>query len=268
MKLKIIGVENRTIKDRDLPNQFNEEIRPDLVKRAVLVIHANKRQPYGVYPEAGKRAVAYVSKRRRDYKTTYGIGQSRTPRKVMSHRGSRFNWTGAFAPQTVGGRRSHPPKAEKSWHIKINKKERKKAIRSAIAATLKKELVQQRGHVIPNEYPFAVEQKLENLKKAKEVQNVLAKIGLKEELSRVNQKTIRHGRGKSRGRKYKSLRGILVVVSKDCNLLKSAKNIPGIEVVKVINLNAEVLAPGFQMGRLTIWTDASLDTLEKQKLFT
>ena len=49
-----------------------------------------------------------------------------------------MNWVGAFAPGTVGGRRAHPPKSEKIWSKKINKKENAKAIRSAISATLLK----------------------------------------------------------------------------------------------------------------------------------
>ncbi|MCD4760043.1 50S ribosomal protein L4, partial [archaeon] len=40
-------------KEVNLPKQFSEEVRPDLIKRAVLVIQANKRQKYGTDPRAG-----------------------------------------------------------------------------------------------------------------------------------------------------------------------------------------------------------------------
>ena len=84
-----------------------------LIKRAVLTLQNNKRQRYGANPEAGKKVSAALSKRRRKYRGSYGHGISRVPRKILSRRGTSMNWQGAFAPGTVGGRRAHPPKAEK-----------------------------------------------------------------------------------------------------------------------------------------------------------
>jgi len=267
MELKILSQNNEEKGKKKLPAQFNEAIRPDLIYRAVITLQANKRQPYGASPEAGKRASAIVSKRRRKYKTTYGIGQSRTPRKVMSHRGSRMNWVGAFAPQTVGGRRAHPPKAEKIWEIKINKKENRKAIRSALAATVNKVIVKLRGHSVPDKYPFIIDNSFENIAKTKEVRLSLESLGFKEELVRASKKAVRAGKGKARGRKYKKRKSILLVVSKDCKLEKAARNIPGINVVKVNSLNVELLAPGTSPGRATLFTEAALEKLEKEKLF-
>ena len=129
MKLDILDISKNNVGEVELPMQFNEVIREDLVKRAFLVIRSNKRQAYGAKPEAGKRASANLSKRRRKYRGMYGFGISRTPRKILSRRGTRMYWVGAVAPNTVGGRRAHPPKAEKIMQKKINKKERKKAIR-------------------------------------------------------------------------------------------------------------------------------------------
>ena len=267
MKLKIISLENTVVGEKDLPSQFNEQVRADLIKRAVHALQANRRQPYGASKDAGKRHSAYLSKRRRNYRGTYGIGQSRTPRKVLSRRGSRLFYVGAFAPQTVGGRGAHPPKAEKIWLKKINKKERKKAIRSAIAATIIKEVVTARGHIVPNNYPFIIENKIEDINKTKQLKNILEKIGLKEELARATIKKVRAGKGKLRGRKYKKKKSVLLVVSKECNLLNSGKNIPGVSIVKVNKLNAEILAPGAMPGRLTLWSKDALDILEKNKLF-
>ena len=119
MKLKVRSQTGQSKNEQDMPKQFNEPINPNLIKRAVAVIQSNRRQKYGAAPEAGKRASAYLSKRRNSYRSTYGIGQSRTPRKVMSRRGTRLNYVGAFAPQTVGGRRAHPPKSEKNLTKKM-----------------------------------------------------------------------------------------------------------------------------------------------------
>ena len=250
-----------------LPEQFNEEIRPDLIKRAVHVIQANTRQPYGAKEGAGMRASADISRRRHNFKGSYGYGISRVPRKIMSARGTRFNWTGAVAPGTVGGRRAHPPKPEKDWSKKINIKERRKAIRSAISATAIPAIVKQRGHKVPAKYPFVLDSKVESLKKTDDVLKVLNGLGLKEELERTSQTKIRAGKGTMRGRKYKSKVGPLIVVSGKCDLQKSARNIPGVEVRVVSRLNAEALAPGTDYGRLTLWSKSAIEQMKEKQLF-
>lgn len=267
MKLNILNLENKEIGERELPKQFTEPYHPDLIQRAVLALQSSRRQSYGAFLEAGKRPSAKLSRRRRNYKGAYGLGISRVPRKTMSHRGTRFVWTGAFAPMTVGGRRAHPPKAEKLWKKKINKKENRKAICSAIAATTNKELVKNRGHLLPKIYPFIIDNEIENIKKTKDAKNVLENFGFKEELKRTAKKKIRSGVGKLRGRKYKKKKGLLIVVSKDCSLSRSLKNIPGVETVVVNKLNAELLAPGSVPGRLTIFTKAAIERMEKEALF-
>jgi len=267
MKIKILSISKTEKGTANLPAQFSEPVRADLIKRAVLALHANKRQPYGTDPEAGIKSHAKLSRRRRDYKGSYGHGISRVPRKIMSRSGTQFNWVGAFAPGTVGGRRAHPPKAEKIWAQKINKKENRKAVRSAMAATLVKSLVQSRGHIVPEGYPFAAEAKIESVAKTKELVGILEKLGFGQELERAG-KTIRAGKGKFRGRKYKKTRGMLIVTSQDCALKKAVNNIPGIEAVEIKNINAEMLAPGAFPGRMTIFTESAIDLLEKQKLFT
>lgn len=267
MKADVLSIEGKKVKTISLPEQFNEEIRPDVIKRAVLVVQANKRQAYGANPRAGKRASAKLSRRRRKYKTAYGHGISRVPRKILTRRGRNFFWVGAVAPGMVGGRRAHPPKAEKIWEQKINKKERRLAIRSALSATCIKELVQKRGHISEN-VPLIVESAFENLKKTKEVVKTLISLGLEKEIRRASVKKIRAGKGKDRGRRYRKRKGPLIVVSGKCDLQNSAKNIPGIDLSTVDSLNAELLAPGTKPGRLTIFTDKAIALLEKEKLFT
>ena len=70
-----------------------------------------------------------------------------------------------------------------------------------------------------------------------------------------------------RGRKYKRKKGMLIVVSDDCKLIKAASNIAGLDVVDVKKINAELLAPGAKPGRLTLWSESALDGMEKEKLF-
>ncbi|MEK6983425.1 MAG: 50S ribosomal protein L4 [Nanoarchaeota archaeon] len=267
MNLDVLDLSNNKVGEIKLPIHFEEEFRPDLIQRAVLTIQSHKRQGYAASKEAGKRASAKLSRRRRDYRGSYGYGISRVPRKILTRRGTRMNWVGAFAPGTVGGRRAHPPKSQKIWWQKINEKERTKAIRSAIAATITKELVVDRGHLTPENYPFALDDKFELIDKTKEAINAFKKLGLELEMSRSQEKKLRAGKGKLRGRKYKKKKGILVVVSKTGKLGKAVANIPGIDIVEVRSLNTELLAPGAKAGRLTLWTSAAILTLEKEHLF-
>lgn len=267
MKLSIFNLEKQKAGDKEMPVQFNEAYRPDLIKRAVLSLQSKSRQTYGSHPEAGKRHSAELSRRRRKYRGSYGHGISRVTRKILSRRGTRFYWVGAVSPGTVGGRRAHAPKSEKIWEQKINKKENQKAIRSAMAASLDKEIVQNRGHKLAADYPFILNSDFENLDKTKDVSSALKKLDFEAELERSMVKKIRAGLGKLRGRKYQKKKGLLLVVGEDCPLLKSARNIPGIDAVKVEQLNAELLAPGAQPGRITIFTENAIKILEEKKLF-
>ena len=158
-------------------------------------------------------------------------------------------------------------KAEKNLGKKINKKERRKAIRSGISATIIKDLVKTRGHIIPENFPFILDNKFEGLSKTQEIVNALKAIGLEKELERVEKKSIRAGKGKLRGRKYNVKKGPLIVVSKDGTIMKAANNIPGVDIIQVKYLNMEVLAPGEVPGRLTLWTTGSIKLLEEKKLF-
>jgi len=267
MKAKILDIHKIEKGTKELPVQFSEQIRWDLIQRAVISLQCERRQAYGVKHGAGLRQVSEVSRRRRDYKGTYGAGISRVPRKIMSRNGTRMNWVGAIAPGTVGGRQAHPPSAERNWSQKINEKENRKAIRCAISATVVSELTKRRGHLVPKEFPFLIDNRIEAVSKTKEVENILNRLGFIHELERTAKSSIRSGSGKHRGRKYHNKIGPLFVVSQNCPLVKSAANIPGVNVVQVQNLNAELLAPGCHAGRLTLWSEGAVDVLAKQGLF-
>lgn len=262
--LDMSGKEKGTIQ---LPEQFSETVRKDLIQRVVESIQIANRQPYGAFLGAGKRVSSEVSKRRRDYRGSYGAGISRVPRKVMSRNGTRMNWMGAFMPGTVKGRRAHPPKSYTDRTRNINTKERLLAIRSALSATLKRDIVENRGHVAPKEYPFAITDDFEKIQKTAEAVKALTALGLEQELARSGIRRVRAGRGKRRGRKYKTSKGPLFVVSSACALQKSARNIPGIDIVQIKDVNVELLAPGAQPGRLTLFTEKAIKELKEKKLF-
>ncbi len=252
---------------KKLPSQFQEPIRFDLIKRAVVAIHSHLRQAYGALVGAGQRQVGKLSRRRRKYKGSYSHGISRVPRKTLNRRGERMFWVGAVAPGTVGGREAHPPKSWKIWDQKINKKENRKAIRSALAASLDVQLVKARGHAVPKEFPFIISGDLEKIQKTQKLLDELNSMGLADELARASVKNVRAGHGKSRGRRYQRALGPLIVVSEECPLIQAASNIPGVDAITVNKVNCDLLAPGAQPGRLTLYTDKAIDRLAKEDLF-
>jgi large subunit ribosomal protein L4e len=149
----------------------------------------------------------------------------------------------------------------------VNKKERRKAIRSAIAATGNAAYVRLRGHRLADnvELPLIVDDSFTNLKKTTEVVESLKALGVWDDVLRAKPRKVRAGRGKMRGRRYKTKRSVLIVIPREAEekkpILHAAKNLPGVDVAYAEALNAELLAPGTHPGRLTIWTESSLANL-------
>jgi large subunit ribosomal protein L4e len=246
---EIFDLQGKATGKMTLPAVFETPVRPDVIKRAVLAIQSNRIQPQGRDPMAGKKTTA-------ESRGT-GSGISRVPRQKGAGRA-------AFAPFTVKGRQTHPPRSEKIIIKEINKKEAKLALTSAIAATAIREFVENRGHRITTvaNVPIVIDNAFEALSKAQEVEDVFAKLGFDEEFTRVkDSRQVRAGKGKHRGRKMKQAVGPLIVVAEGKNLIAAASNLIGVEVTTVANLNTEMLAPGTHPGRLTVWTNGAIEKL-------
>lgn len=260
MIVKVYDINGNASGEITLPAVFETAYRPDVIKRAVLSLQSKKRQPYGTDPLAGKRSSAHYHGLRKYRFTMMNRGMSRIPR-IHGKGASYFAMRARVSPHAVKGRRAHPPKADKLWAQKLNKKEKLLALKSALAATANTELLRLRGHV--NESPIIFTDDFEGIKKTKELKNALEKI-ISKELIRAEQKTVRSGRGKMRGRRYKKKKGPVIIFSKRCDALKSAKNIAGVDATDINSINIEMLAPGTQAGRLLITTKAALQGLEKK----
>lgn len=244
-KVNVYGIDGVVKEQIDLPEVFSTSYRPDLIRKSFNIMRSNMRQSYGADIYAGtKHATASVGK---------GRGMSRVPRLTQGR-------TAALAPCVVGGRRAHPPKAEKNWTKKINKKEKTQSIKSALAVTSYKEIVLDRGHKFNDKItlPIILEDKFEKIKKTKDIISIFRKIGIYEDIIRAtNGKHIRAGKGKTRGRKYKTPKSILIISTKE-NLEKSSRNLIGVDNIKPDQINIEHLAPGGNAGRLTILTKSAL----------
>ena len=242
----------------DLPKVFETPLRPDIIKRAVLAEQSWKRQPKGVSRFAG-RLVAVEN-------WGPGRGAARVPRTKGSR--THSSQRGASVPQARGGHKAHPPKVEKKIVEKINRKEHILALRSTIAHTAHKELVEGRGHKFEKklEFPIVVENKAEDIKKTQDAIKFLDNIGVTLDLERVKQgRNIRPGKGKRRGRKYKMPVGPLIVVSEnECSLIKASRNILGVDIINVNKMTTEMLAPGTHPGRLVVWTEGAITALNER----
>ena len=252
VKVNVYGIDGSSKDKIDLPEVFGTPYRPDIIRKSFNALHSNKRQPYGTDIYAGtKHATASAGK---------GRGMSRVPRLTQGNRA-------ALAPCVVGGRRAHPPKAERNWKEKMNKKENKLAKSSAIAATADKKIVTKRGHKFDEKLtlPIIIDDKFETIKKTKDVITALDKIGVYDDVLRAeNGKHIRAGRGKMRGRKYKTPKSVLIVTTKD-DIQKSSRNLTGVDIVKPSQINIEHVAPGGDAGRLTIFTKSAIKEIRGAK---
>ncbi len=262
MKTKIYDVKGTEKGSIDLPKEFSSKVREDIVAK---VLESKKRQqPYSPSPVAGKQhsAKGKIVHRRHVWRSGYGRGASRVPRKIFSQKGSRFNWEAAEVPHAKGGMRAHPPKiAHFLKEFKINKKELKIAFVSALSATASEKYVTEKYSTIEKlnkKVPFVVSINSEKLK-VKELLNGLKSM-LGEELYNVaiKKKSIRAGKGTMRGRKYKSNAGMLLVVGNDENVKTKM-----FEVKQVRELGVTDLARG-GLGRLTVYTEEAVKDLDNR----
>lgn len=187
-----------------------------------------------------------------------GLGIARVPRIKDGRRA-------AFGVSIVGGHQAFPPKAEKRIRKEINRKERRLGIRSGIAATAVREIVAGRGHIVDSIglLPLVVEDDIQSLTKTREVRDLFINLGIWPDVERAKVRKIRAGRGKTRGRRRRRGKGPLIVVAEDLGIGRAGANLPGVDVVEVGDLNAELLAPGANPGRLVVWTRSAFMSLDE-----
>jgi len=255
-KVSIYSLDGQKKGSMNLPKVFHIKPRLDLIRLASEVSYSKKKQVQGRDKRAGLRTTA------EGWGT--GHGMSRAPRI----KGSGFTTARDVGrvPFAVGGRLAHPHKTEKKIKKKINTKMRRLSIISAISASANINWIKKRGHLIDSipEIPLVIDDKVQTIKKTSIIYSVLCDLGLKEELKKVKKsKKVRAGKGKRRGRKYKQKKGPLLIIKEDFGIVKAARNIPGIDVVKVEDLNIDILAPGSIPGRLIIWTQSAFNELNK-----
>ena len=108
-KAQILDISGKKVKEITT-KLFEEPIREDIIFKIIEI--EKEKQPWAHKLGAGmnRSASGKINHRRHVWRTSYGRGMSRVPRKVMWRRGTQFSWVGAIVPSTIGGRRAHGPK--------------------------------------------------------------------------------------------------------------------------------------------------------------
>jgi large subunit ribosomal protein L4e len=247
---QILDVEGKSAGEVILPHVFMTSLRLDVIRKAAIAQQSRSFQPQGRNQMAGKRTTA----------ESFGVGRgiSRVPR-IGGH--GPLSGSAAFAPGTVSGRMAFPPVTSKKLVKQINQKERRLALKAAIAATGSDSIVRNRGHKFDADrtLPLVVSNEIENLSKASDAKRFLTSIGVWDDIIRV-----RKSKRIKAGARVHAV-GPLVVVGDDKNARRALRNFEGLDVVRATDLSVEALAPGTHPGRLTIWSESAIKTIAARK---
>jgi len=243
----------------ELPIIFSTPFRRELIHKAFINITSHKFQPQGRHPSAGQDVVADSN----DPPT--GQGVSRVARAQGGGGGRQGQ--GAEVASTRGGRQAHPPIVGKVIYKKLNKKENKLALCSAIAATSTKNLIESRGHKIEGieSFPIVVSDDIESISKTNEMTKVLESLKLKQDINRLESRKPRSGQSRLRGRSKKVGKSVLFVTKNSTEISKAIGSLPGVDVKSVKDLSILDLAPGSHPIRLTVYSKSAIEEIGKIK---
>jgi len=243
----------------ELPIVFSTPFRRELIHKAFTNLTSHKFQPQGRHPTAGQDVVADSNN------PPTGQGVSRVAR--MTGGGGGRQGQGAEVASTRGGRQAHPPIVEKVIYKKLNKKENKLALCSAIAATASKDLVESRGHKVEGieSFPIIVSDDINSISKASEISKVLDSLNLSQDVKRLEARKARSGQSRLRGRSKKVGKSVLFVTTDSSNIKNAVGALPGVEAKNVKDLSVLDLAPGSDPIRLTVYTKSAIEEIGKIK---
>ena len=259
MKADILTINGKKDGNIELPNIFETEINQVLIHKAYINLESHGFQKHSTKPTAGMEVVADSN----DPPTGRGVARIA---KIKGGGGGRAGQAGEVA-STRGGRQAHPPKANKVIYKKLNKKENKLALCSAIAATASKELVERRGHKIEgiDSFPLVISDDIEKVSKTSELIKVLDDLKITQDIKRLESRKRRTGKVALRGRVSKIGKSVLFVVSKGATIVKAANSIPGVEVCRAKDISVLDLAPGGNLIRLTVFSKKAIEEIAEIK---
>ena len=253
--VKILEMDGSNTTTIDLPTVFKTPYRPEVIQKVYNNLNSYSFQQQGRYPAAGQMVSA-------ESRNT-GLGIARLARA----KGEGFPRAGQAAgvAGVRHGRLAHPPVSWKNIYKKINKKEKLLALCSAIAATANAELIRKRGHRLSAsiQLPIVVSNEIESITKSKDLEKLLIKIGLEDDLKRTHVRRIKSVHKNESNRR--SALSVLIIVSNDENIARLNNSLPGITVKTVKSVSVLDLAPGSKPARLTIFSENAIKELNTLK---
>ena len=255
MKTNIVALTGKDLHEIELPSVFDTPYRPEVIHKVYVNVLSHSYQRQGRYPGAGENVSA-------ESRNT-GLGIARLARA----RGEGFPRAGQAAgvAGVRHGRVAHPPESWKNIYKKINYKEKQLGLCSAIAATGRKDLVENRGHKIDNNVslPIVVSNDIESITKTKDLKKVLIDLGLGYDLARASiTGKARSGTARRRGRQKRSATSALIVVGNQSNMIKLSRSIPGVDIRHAKDISVLDFAPGSKQIRLTVFSQNAVDQLK------
>lgn len=253
--VKILEMDGSNQNTIDLPTIFKTPYRPEVIQKVYNNINSYSFQKQGRYPAAGQMVSA-------ESRNT-GLGIARLARA----KGEGFPRAGQAAgvAGVRHGRLAHPPVSWKNIYKKVNKKEKLLALCSAIAATANADLIRKRGHRLSNniQLPIIVSNEIESVTKSKDLEKILIKLGLEDDLKRTHVRRIKSIHKNDTNRR--SALSVLIIVSNDDNVGRLNNSLPGIAVKTVKSVSVLDLAPGSKPARLTIFSESAIKELNTLK---
>jgi large subunit ribosomal protein L4e len=238
-----------------LPDVFRTPLRPDIINRVHNDMRKNSQMPYAVNKYAGHQTSA----------ESWGTGRAvaRIPR--VRGGGTHRSGQGAFGNMCRGGRMFAPTRTWRRWHRTIAKPIKRYAMCSALAGSAVPALVMAKGHRIEGieEVPLVVSDNIQQMTKTKDAVSFMKKTKAYQDVLQVYaSKHMRAGKGKARNRRWVMKKGPLVIYEKDEGVSRAFRNIPGVTILCVDNLNLLEVAPGGVVGRFIIWTESAFRKLD------
>lgn len=259
MRVPVYDLGGSAAGEAELPLVFSTPFRRDVIHKAFVNLDSHRYQPQGRHPTAGMDVVA-----RSDDPPT-GRGISRIA-KMRGGGGGRQGQAGGVA-SVRGGRQAHPPNVAKVTWKRLNKKENRLALCSAIAGTAMGDVVRSRGHRTGamESFPVVIQDGIESVSGAKRLVALLKSLDLYGDVLRLYARRGRTGKSALRGRTKKTGRSVLFVVADDSKLARACGTIPGVECRRVSEISVLDLAPGSVPARLTVYSESALAVLAGMK---
>merc|ERR1711942_328803 len=197
-----------------LPAVFRAPVRTDVVNFVHDQIAKNTRQAYCVNKDAGHQTSA----------ESWGTGRAvaRIPR--VRGGGTHRSGQGAYGNMCRSGRMFAPTKTWRKWHRRVNRKMRRYAICSAVAASALPAPLMARGHKVDKvaEVPCVIEAGVESFSKPKQAVTLMKAIGAYDDVEKAKEsRKVRTGVGKIRNRRHTMRKGPLVIYKEDNGITQS-----------------------------------------------